>query len=501
MGNFIGWYDATRVNDNEYSGYSIPEYDDSIVQDANMTVETTEQHYKHFEQVIEEKITYSVVTKLDKHLDIYEKVSLMFLLYDSPDVVGLLNNIITDVNVTPVSGWAERTLPNWKPKLVEALSIIQNYKELALLGFNKTDVDAYFLPYIKDTTVCVNKFRKFLYTFCESFTREDCKRLIDHVNIHNVTSAYCDEVFLEIHLLSWIQHVHGYISMDGERSPDLEFLVSKLKQLDFLDKANEIQNIKKIEGYENIYPILDHRDVGVCLIINQRDFYIDRRPQFVNKVREGLDKRDGTDVDCKSLYQTFENFKITVGVRENIKHDDMKSAIISAVNNLFKENHSVFILCILSHGTEGAVYGSNGIPVEIKSIKRWLTVDLHQKLKGKPKVIIVQACQGTSVQKVDDDDDDFDTDAPHPKQCDILVCYAVIPGYVALRDKNKGSIYIQSLCEQLNRSGKKEDIVSILIDVNNDVNKFYHHKHGAMTPTFTVELRKKLYLVPINRIT
>lgn len=57
---------------------------------------------------------------------------------------------------------------------------------------------------------------------------------------------------------------------------------------------------------------------------------------------------------------------------------------------------------------------------------------------------------------VDDDDDDVDTDAPNPKQqndrasqkphdtevvpklCDILICQAVVPGYVALRDKNKG---------------------------------------------------------------
>lgn len=513
MGNLIGWYDASSSDDNENFEHNISEYDDGIVKDANMTGETTKQNYKHFEQVIEENINYSILTNLEKNLDAYEIVSLVFLLCDSANLaLELLHNIITgdskNVSRTAISNWAKRNPSKWKGKLVEALSIIQNYEELISLGFNKSDVDIHFLPYVKDTSVYINKFRKFLFKFCESFTREECKRLIDLVKVDSVASPNCyNEIYLELHLLSLISC--GYISIDDEKSPNLEFLVTKLKQLDYLDKVNEIEKLEKLEEYEKIYSIVDHRDIGFCMIINQRDFHPDRRPQFCDKAHIELEKREGTDVDCKSLHETFKNFNVSVHVSENVNHDKMKSEIITAVKEYFKETHSMFFLCILSHGAEGAVYGSNGMLVQIESIVEWLTVDLHKKLKGKPKVAIIQACQGNYVQKIDDD---IDIDSPRPKQhndvsspklfddelsaklCDVLVCHAVVPGYVALRDKNNGSIYIQSLCKQLKKSGKKKDFMSIMTDVNYEVNQIYHHRHGVMTPRFDVRLRKKLYL-------
>lgn len=64
----------------------------------------------------------------------------------------------------------------------------------------------------------------------------------------------------------------------------------------------------------------------------------------------------------------------------------------------------------------------------------------------------------------DDDDDDVDTDAPHPKQqndspslksnynevvpkfCDVLLCHAVVPGYVALRDRKSGRFVFCLFC-------------------------------------------------------
>lgn len=531
MGNVIGWYDTNRSDDSENMEQNISEYDDGMVKDANMTRETTKQNYKHFEQIIEENINYSILTKVEENLDISEKVSLVFLLCDSSDLaLELIHNIITgdrkSVNTTAVSDWAQRNPPKWRGKLIEALSIIQNYNELISLGFNKSDVDMHLLPYVKNTSIYINKFRKILFKFCESFTQEECTKLIDLIKVDGAAPHNCyNDVYLEVHLLLLVKY--GYISIDDKKSPNLEFLIAKLKQLDYLDKVNEIMHLDKVNEimhldkvnemfekleYEKIYNIVDPTDVGVCMIINQRDFHLDRRRQFCDKAKE-FEKREGTDVDCKSLRETFKNFNVSVHVSENVIHDKMKSEVITTVQKSFKETHSMFFLCILSHGDEGAIYGSNGMTVKIESIVEWLTVDLHTKLKGKPKVVIMQACQGTYVQVVNDD---IRTDSPHPKQhndisspklfddeisaklCDVLVCYAVVPGYVALRDKNNGSIYIQSVCEQLKKLGKKKDFMSIMTEVNYDVNMKYHPKHGVMTPRFDVRLRKKLYLFPVS---
>lgn len=46
----------------------------------------------------------------------------------------------------------------------------------------------------------------------------------------------------------------------------------------------------------------------------------------------------------------------------------------------------------------GAVYGSNSLPVEIKKIENILTSNC---LLGKPKLLIIQACQGEDLQKAE----------------------------------------------------------------------------------------------------
>ena len=49
------------------------------------------------------------------------------------------------------------------------------------------------------------------------------------------------------------------------------------------------------------------------------------------------------------------------------------------------------VLCILSHGKEETVFGHDGKEVPVKDLFKSLETD---HMTGKPKLIIVQACQG-----------------------------------------------------------------------------------------------------------
>ena len=76
--------------------------------------------------------------------------------------------------------------------------------------------------------------------------------------------------------------------------------------------------------------------------------------------------------------------------------------MIDILDVIAKKNHSAydcFVCCILSHGNLGKVYGSDGVAVEIKDLTDAVKPARCGSLTGKPKVFIIQACQGNNLQK------------------------------------------------------------------------------------------------------
>ena len=59
---------------------------------------------------------------------------------------------------------------------------------------------------------------------------------------------------------------------------------------------------------------------------------------------------------------------------------------------------NAFILCILSHGTKGSVSGVDGKPIDVDKIMSKFDGNNCPALSGKPKVFIIQACQGCKYQ-------------------------------------------------------------------------------------------------------
>ena len=119
---------------------------------------------------------------------------------------------------------------------------------------------------------------------------------------------------------------------------------------------------------------------GIAVIINNKTF----------KEPTGQKVREGTDKDRDALKKLFEKLLFKPEVHNN----KTSAEIQEIVEEMSKRDHSeydAFIFCILSHGEEGVVYGTDDtVPVE----KITSSFKSTASLAGKPKIFFFQACQG-----------------------------------------------------------------------------------------------------------
>ncbi|XP_014853085.1 PREDICTED: caspase-8-like isoform X2 [Poecilia mexicana] len=303
----------------------------------------------------------------------------------------------------------------------------------------------------------------------------------------------------------------------AETYPDLE----RIKLQDVLPKpvpatspcngnmVPEAKRLKKDEVYE-----LNSQPVGLCLIINNENFH-------------SLKERRGTNKDAESLADVFSwlGFKVLMckdqtrdQMEQTLKlfaslHDEEKQLQLQELDvqewcgrwlpapQQPVRHGDAFVCCILSHGSLHKVSGVDSQPLAIKEIRRYFVATEQSPLTGKPKVFLIQACQGDKIQRgVLQKDVEEDSLTSIPEEADFLVAVSTVEDHVSFRHPIDGSWFIQSVCEQLRlHCPSGEDITSILLRVNNMVGQ----KEGSIcvglkkqAPEVKFTLRKKLILSP-----
>ncbi|TRY82803.1 hypothetical protein DNTS_025571 [Danionella cerebrum] len=165
-----------------------------------------------------------------------------------------------------------------------------------------------------------------------------------------------------------------------------------------------------------------------------------------------------------------------------------------------------FVCCVLSHGKDAGVYGTDGAVVSLNDIRTPFTGTSCPALAGKPKLFFIQACRGTRNQAVVmadcEDECEVEVDAVDfsvsiPSDTDFLIARSTIDGHLSYRNTDEGSWFIQSLCRNLEtHCSQGGDIQSILLSVNNEVSAL--GLRSKQMPVHEVALRKKLILRPIH---
>ncbi|KAL3048708.1 hypothetical protein OYC64_007297 [Pagothenia borchgrevinki] len=313
-----------------------------------------------------------------------------------------------------------------------------------------------------------------------------------------------------------------------ETYPELKNILEKglLGLLPHPVQASSVENIdnqpesrKEDEQYK-----LKSKPTGLCLIINNEHFG-DGNP------------RRGTDKDAESLGKVFTWLGFRVLMCKDQTKDQMERALKcfasqcdlsqlqefkvqewtgSRFTDLLKapQHADAFICCLLSHGNKGGVLGTDKLPLPIKQIKRIFMATDQSPLTAKPKVFLIQACQGGQIHpmvvsddlQADDSDSTLQADGSPstfiPQEADILVHCSTVEDYFSIRNTEVGSWFIQSVCKQLKDGcDGNEDIEVILRRVNKEVaGKQAVLSCGPTTqmPEIRNTLRKRLVLTHRN---
>ena len=124
---------------------------------------------------------------------------------------------------------------------------------------------------------------------------------------------------------------------------------------------------------------------GICIIIN-------------NKVFRNMNEREGTDADATALQQLFTHFGFYTSRYNNLTGNQMRRLF----KDIASKDHSKFdclLVAVLTHGTKGKLYGTDGKLVPVEEITELFSGDKCPSLTGKPKIFLLQACRGERKDK------------------------------------------------------------------------------------------------------
>ncbi|XP_066019510.1 caspase-3-like isoform X1 [Pocillopora verrucosa] len=233
-----------------------------------------------------------------------------------------------------------------------------------------------------------------------------------------------------------------------------------------------------------------HQPRGIAVIINNKTFQ--------EKTRQM--SREGTDLDRDALKKLFHKLLFKLEVHNNKTSAEILE-IVEKMSKLDHSNYDAFIFCILSHGEEGVVYGTDDtVPVE-KITSRFKST---ASLAGKPKIFFFQACQGQKFMEGVDipDGAQHGKKASVPVGADFLFAHSTVAGYYSWRNSSNGSWFIQSVAKVLRENADHMDLLKMLTRVNSMVSEFESRSHIPMfknkrqIPCIVSMLRKDFYFFP-----
>lgn len=332
------------------------------------------------------------------------------------------------------------------------------------------------------------------------------REILPRATLEKVTSLW--DLFIELEKkdmirkdnLTYLKQISEYFEDKNFKELILEYEKRQTESIYSEDcHRNPICRTEEPEEPEpsSSYYKMNSKTHGICLIISNFSFSKARS----NPGQQVLNDRKGTKKDEESLRNVFSKLGFTVHIKTDLEGNE----IFQTINSYRERNHEesdCFICCVLSHGDQGIIYGTDGQSVSIRDLMFCFCSSQCSTLIGKPKLFFIQACQGKEHQQLVS----LQTDACNastgshfskdliPDEPDFLLGMATTLHCVSYRDPNYGSWYIQSLCKHLDESFKsKEDIISTLTNVNRELSKKQAAKfNGTQMPQPWTTLTRKL---------
>ncbi|XP_035612508.1 caspase-2 [Oncorhynchus keta] len=245
-----------------------------------------------------------------------------------------------------------------------------------------------------------------------------------------------------------------------------------------------------------------------------------------------LDSRKGGEVDEEVLRKVFTELDYIVTVRRDLTAPGMRECIEQFGRRQQHQTVSSCVVCLLSHGVEGAIYGTDGQLLELDWVFEAFDNAHCPLLQNKPKMFFIQACRGEEMDcGVEQPDGPERTQSPGceqrdagregegdgdtrqteergrlrvklPQRSDMICGFASLKGTAAMRNTKRGSWFIQEVNSALRFRARDTHLSDILVQVNGRIKdrEGYapgtpHHRCKEMSE-FTSSLCKDLYLFP-----
>ncbi|XP_026781752.2 caspase-2 isoform X1 [Pangasianodon hypophthalmus] len=249
-----------------------------------------------------------------------------------------------------------------------------------------------------------------------------------------------------------------------------------------------------------------------------------------------LDTRRGGEVDEEVLRRLFTELDFTVSLQKDLTVQAMRACIEQFAR---QPEHAVYdccVVCLLSHGVEGSIYGVDGKLLELDWVFESFDNARCPLLQNKPKMFFIQACRGEEmdcgVDQLDGDDAMQPTGCEQrdagreenldrqniaseesegkrlrvklPQRSDMICGFATLKGFstAAMRNTKKGSWFVQELNTAMRQRARDTHLSDILVQVNSHIKEREGHAPGSAhhrckeMSEFTSSLCKDLYLFP-----
>ena len=229
---------------------------------------------------------------------------------------------------------------------------------------------------------------------------------------------------------------------------------------------------------------------GYVLILNNYLF-----PQRVNV------ERTGSNEDVRKLKNLFDDFGFRSRVADNLTRSEMLSILKDTAEKDFSK-YDCFVCVILSHGSEGGVYGVDDEIIYIKAITSLFRRDECYSLKGKPKIFLIQACRGIQRDRVavelvqSDSNPAVISKGNLPADADFVICFASAPGHQSYRQPLLGTWFISTVFEVFKEHAEREHLLEMMMRVNNQVAGYFSRDGLKQIPCLVSMLTKRVFFEP-----
>ncbi|XP_068426788.1 caspase-2 isoform X2 [Clinocottus analis] len=263
---------------------------------------------------------------------------------------------------------------------------------------------------------------------------------------------------------------------------------------------------------------------GFALVISNVTFDLCAAPD--------LDPRKGGEVDDEVLRKVFTELDYLVTVHRDLTAQGMRTCIENFCRRPDQQTMDSCVVCLLSHGVEGAIYGTDGQLLQLDWVFESFDNAHCPLLQNKPKMFFIQACRGEEMDcGVEQIDGPARTCSPSceqrdagregqgdansrqradmgrpriklPQRSDMICGFASLKGTAAMRNTKRGSWFIQELNATLRLRARDTHLADIMVQINGHIKEregyapgTAHHRCKEMSE-FTSSLCKDLYLFP-----